>query len=716
MCGGRTPLDFEHFALIQALNVAPLARRPTLRELVNMTSSSSIRQYISTNILQFLGASDASTIDYIQTLSLSSKNSEQLYSELRENGLPDGEDARGFVRGLWGFRDGGKGKSHKKEDKSGKKEREKGKESLLVKQQQYSLMLDDNDDEAGPSYKEEKKRKKRDKEREKDKDKDKIKSRSSDVKPSSSDTRIKSESSTEIREHKKVANRSSRKREVNGDEWVSDEEEKDRERKRIRQGSPSDYRERDRDGGRGRDRNDGYEDDRRGDRMDMDVDRNGREEKHNAEPAETEEERLARLEAEDEKERDAFAERMKQRDKDSTKKLVGDRSSRSGAGKDTGLQDLANDPEARREALPGLRERARQEYLKKRELQRIDLLKLQIQDEAILFRGQKMTRREEAEHEKNKELLRIMEERMRIDEGNDGYVIPEDYITEQGKIDTKKKANVLYKRYEDNKKDDSQFVTDVDQWEISQTEASTFRTGALDKIVVQEEEYDYVIDESQFVDWVKEGKQEGQLSEKDRALKEQIAELEQKCELALYHTIALDPADLRVWDADSKIEATRKSLPVFEYREELLAAIAEHQVLIVEAETGSGKTTQLPQYLHEAGYTAKGMKVGCTQPRRVAAMSVAARVAEEMGVRLGQEVGYSIRFEDATSDKTVLKYMTDGMLLREFLTDPELSGYSALVIDEAHERTLSTDILFGLVKVSHARTRIGMSLNTVIVS
>jgi pre-mRNA-splicing factor ATP-dependent RNA helicase DHX16 len=143
----------------------------------------------------------------------------------------------------------------------------------------------------------------------------------------------------------------------------------------------------------------------------------------------------------------------------------------------------------------------------------------------------------------------------------------------------------------------------------------------------------------------------------------------------------------------------RKSLPVYEYREELLEAIAEHQILIVEAETGSGKTTQLPQYLHEAGYTKGGMKVGCTQPRRVAAMSVAARVAEEMGVRLGQEVGYSIRFEDATSDKTVLKYMTDGMLLREFLTDPELSTYSALVIDEAHERTLSTDILFGLVKV-----------------
>lgn len=100
--------------------------------------------------------------------------------------------------------------------------------------------------------------------------------------------------------------------------------------------------------------------------------------------------------------------------------------------------------------------------------------------------------------------------------------------------------------------------------------------------------------------------------------------------------------------------------------------IKDHQVLIVVAETGSGKTTQLPQYLHEAGYTANGQleKVGCTQPRRVAAMSVAARVAEEMGTKVGYEVEYSIRFEDCTSDKTILKYM----LLREFLTEPDLAG------------------------------------------
>ena len=139
-------------------------------------------------------------------------------------------------------------------------------------------------------------------------------------------------------------------------------------------------------------------------------------------------------------------------------------------------------------------------------------------------------------------------------------------------------------------------------------------------------------------------------------------------------------------------------MPIYQYREQLLEAIKEHQVLIVVAETGSGKTTQLPQYLHEAGYTEGGLKVGCTQPRRVAAMSVAARAADEMGTKVGYEVGYSIRFEDCTSDKTVLKYMTDGMLLREFLTEPDLAGYSALIIDEAHERTLRTDLLIANLK------------------
>lgn len=103
-----------------------------------------------------------------------------------------------------------------------------------------------------------------------------------------------------------------------------------------------------------------------------------------------------------------------------------------------------------------------------------------------------------------------------------------------------------------------------------------------------------------------------------------------------------------------------------------MEAIRENQVLVVIGETGSGKTTQMTQYLIEEGLCEKGKKVACTQPRRPAATSVAKRVSEEMGVRLGQEVGYQIRFEDVTSQKTIIKYMTDGMLQRECLLDSSL--------------------------------------------
>merc|ERR1719217_842222 len=146
-----------------------------------------------------------------------------------------------------------------------------------------------------------------------------------------------------------------------------------------------------------------------------------------------------------------------------------------------------------------------------------------------------------------------------------------------------------------------------------------------------------------------------------------------------------------------KLKKDRDSLPVFVYKAAFLEAVRDYQVLIVVGETGSGKTTQLPQYLHEVGYTKIG-KIGCTQPRRVAAMSVAARVAKEMGVKLGHEVGYNIRFEDCTTDRTIIEYMTDGMLLRSFLNEPDMAAYSVMIVDEAHERTLHTDVLFGLVK------------------
>jgi len=141
----------------------------------------------------------------------------------------------------------------------------------------------------------------------------------------------------------------------------------------------------------------------------------------------------------------------------------------------------------------------------------------------------------------------------------------------------------------------------------------------------------------------------------------------------------------------------RESLPIYKLKDELIKAIHDNQILIVVGETGSGKTTQMTQYIAEAGFAARG-KIGCTQPRRVAAMSVAKRVAEEFGCRLGQEVGYTIRFEDCTTPETVVKYMTDGMLLREALIDSEMGTYSCIMLDEAHERTICTDVLFGLLK------------------
>lgn len=150
------------------------------------------------------------------------------------------------------------------------------------------------------------------------------------------------------------------------------------------------------------------------------------------------------------------------------------------------------------------------------------------------------------------------------------------------------------------------------------------------------------------------------------------------------------------------LKEQRQYLPAFAVRDDLMHTIRENQVTIVIGETGSGKTTQLAQFLHEDGYTNFGM-IGCTQPRRVAAMSVAKRVSEEMEVNLGGLVGYSIRFEDVTSEDTKIKYMTDGVLLRESLNEGDLDRYSAIILDEAHERSLSTDVLMGLLKKSEFR-------------
>ena len=261
-------------------------------------------------------------------------------------------------------------------------------------------------------------------------------------------------------------------------------------------------------------------------------------------------EREARLRAEDAKERDEFAARMKDKDKDRTKKLVEDRSSKLDA-EALARRALSKDPSLLEGAMPSLRERSRQSYLGKREQQQLDLLRIEIADEERDFKGIRMSKREVAELERKKQLLRLAEERLAVDEGFDGYQMPDgaippsfgldqgltldaDYITEQGKIDSKKKKDLLSARYSDAKPRsrnvrDAEFTTDLEQYEMEQTAKAQLHSGAMDREVI-EEEYDFVFDESVKIQFALDAddRLEGTLGGKDAALQAQIDEAERR--------------------------------------------------------------------------------------------------------------------------------------------------------------------------------------------
>ena len=140
-----------------------------------------------------------------------------------------------------------------------------------------------------------------------------------------------------------------------------------------------------------------------------------------------------------------------------------------------------------------------------------------------------------------------------------------------------------------------------------------------------------------------------------------------------------------------------KELPVYAQKQKILECLENNQVVIVESPTGSGKTTQIPVILYEAGFTTNGI-IGVTQPRRIAALSVSEFISKQMNTPYPGLVGYKMRFEDVTNSDTKIKIMTDGILLQEMKLDPWLSKYSVLMIDEAHERSLNIDFVLGLVK------------------
>ncbi|XP_069799913.1 pre-mRNA-splicing factor ATP-dependent RNA helicase DHX16 [Dendropsophus ebraccatus] len=381
-----------------------------------------------------------------------------------------------------------------------------------------------------------------------------------------------------------------------------------------------------------------------------------------------EEEREEQARLKDLEERDAFAERVKQRDKEKTRNIV-ERSDKKAYEEAQKRLKLAE--EDRKKMVPELRKKSRREYLGKREKEKLEDLEAEIADEEYFFADSKLTASERKELEYKRKVRDLAKDYKKAGEKermekHDRYFMPEE-----------SRSKKIPDRYEEPISEE-RFAPREEQrrWEEEHIGAAALKFGAKDAHARGQKEYDYVMEEDEVIQFVSATQMKGTV-EKDDEDSKQLSELEKQ---------------------KLSIQEVRRSLPVFPYRSDLLQAIANHQILIIEGETGSGKTTQIPQYLHEEGYTQKGMKIGCTQPRRVAAMSVAARVAQEMAVKLGNEVGYSIRFEDCTSERTVLKYMTDGMLLREFLTEPDLAGYSVVIIDEAHERTLHTDVLFGLIK------------------
>ncbi|KAJ1262717.1 hypothetical protein BS78_09G131500 [Paspalum vaginatum] len=322
-----------------------------------------------------------------------------------------------------------------------------------------------------------------------------------------------------------------------------------------------------------------------------------------------------------------------------------------------------------------LRRSSRRAYLEKRKQRKVEELRGEILDNEFVFGDVKQTDAEERELMCKKEIYGLVKGHSDQEAGAGDYYRMPDAYDAAANVDQKNRFLAARRRHDDGS-EKSKASSEQDAWEEQQISKSRLQFGSKDREHAGDG-YELVFDDA--VEFVKSAAMAGTEPEDD--VTDELA----------------DEIDAKV-TLQKELQDERKTLPVYKFKEELLKAIAEHQIIVVVGETGSGKTTQIPQYLHEAGYTANGLKIACTQPRRVAAMSVAARVAQEMGVKLGHEVGYSIRFEDCTSEKTVVKYMTDGTLLREFLGEPDLASYGVVVVDEAHERTLTTDILLGLVK------------------
>ncbi|XP_040371271.1 pre-mRNA-splicing factor ATP-dependent RNA helicase DEAH1 [Rosa chinensis] len=377
-------------------------------------------------------------------------------------------------------------------------------------------------------------------------------------------------------------------------------------------------------------------------------------------------------EEEDQRAREQLERNLKDKDKAATRKLTEPNPNRRRSSRNADHD------------IERLRTLSREGYVKKREKQILEGIRAKIEDEKKLFKHEKLTQAEKSRNKYMEDICNVVKKYEAVDDDVEVYRIPEAYDDMESGVNQKKRYSVASQRYKDGEVKKVGAHAEQVGWEDHQIGKARVSFGSKNKRR-EGDEYEFVF-ETDMVEFVK-GSMGSGIKRDDQFDDDDDMEIKSN---QLF--------ELRAKTAMEKLQEERRALPMYKMRQEFLKDVKEHQIVIIVGQTGSGKTTQIPQFLHEAGYTKGGKKIGCTQPRRVAAMSVAARVSQEMGVKLGHEVGYSIRFEDCTSEKTVVKYMTDGMLLREFLVEPDLASYSVLMVDEAHERTLSTDILFGLVK------------------
>ena len=348
-----------------------------------------------------------------------------------------------------------------------------------------------------------------------------------------------------------------------------------------------------------------------------------------------------------------------------------------------------------------IRETSRRLYLNKRVNQQLDLFKRRIIDEYNIFQDIKLTKQEINNNRLNNKIYHLINKN--IDPQKESTT--KDKKGKNDNIDlvqrfTFKREEAEYQRKNKKTKRNNFDINDFKEtseslWEKEQRKKALHKYGNNQSN--SKNKYDILIENQ--MDFVKQDLLESENIPLINKNQENF-KLKDVNNFISERDYKIGSQNLLEKEKQKKeeINIEKKNLPIFEYKEKILELLKSKKIIIIEGETGSGKTTQIPQYLYENDYCKNNKKICVTQPRRVAAMSVASRVSYEMGVKCGHEVGYAIRFEENVSPITKIIYMTDGIFLRYLLSDNLLNDFSVIMIDEAHERSIHTDIIFGIIK------------------